>query len=178
MKQPAGNKELAHSPCTFPPKGSGSPFRSSPDSALESRAGVPCQRAAQGGVRAPAWSKAGCEGAGCPAVGTCTGPETGLVSSRRLIPATPLCPGLADQQAPVRQGDPRVPQDRAALLQTDPRHDAAQRAGDERAPGRGVAGAAGSRGALWAQGWELTSREGLWEAGGLCVTTPTPRAGL
>ena len=68
-----------------------------------------------------------------------------------------LIPGLANQQAALRQGDPRVPEDRAALLQADPRHDPAQRAGDERAPGRGVAGAAGSVGTS-PGGWGVGAR--------------------
>lgn len=79
------------------------------------------------------------DGAVSAAVGTVACPEKDPFVFYSL---TPLYPGFTNQQAPLCQGDPRVPEDRAALLQADPRHDAAQRAGDERASGRGVEGAA------------------------------------
>lgn len=54
-----------------------------------------------------------------------------------------LVSGLSHQQAAVCQGDPRVQEEGAVLLQADPGDGATERAGDERPLGRGVTGERG-----------------------------------
>lgn len=112
--------------------------------------------------------------AACVAVGTHAGPETGLSGVR-----PPLMPApLSAQDSPTNKllYAKEIPEyrkivqryyqqihDMTPLSEQEMNAHLAEESRVRRAP----QGTAGRRGAL-------PAREGLWEAGGLCVTAPTP----
>lgn len=98
-----------------PLKEVGPPIGSHPDSPVETGQGFDIKEQQREGAKSLVCSL---QSRPFRAQGSCTRGQTCQLSC--CHPLTPLCPGFANQQAALRQGDSRVPEDCAALLQADP----------------------------------------------------------